>query len=131
MMTYRSLVRACRHAAPPLLAVVLNVGFASVSIPTLAVGSVGPTCVGDCDGSAAVTVAELAKGVSIALGTLPLEQCPREPGKRGQGDRGGVQRPSVGRYVNFAALPRLHAHRRAGEPLPHRLLTVSDGRFIV
>lgn len=54
------------------LAVVLSSGLVSVSN-----GSVGPTCVGDCDNSGAVTVDELVKGVSIALGTLPVDQCPR------------------------------------------------------
>ena len=33
-------------------------------------------CVGDCDGSGEVTVAELTKGVDIALGTLPVSACP-------------------------------------------------------
>jgi hypothetical protein len=36
-----------------------------------------PTCVGDCDEGGAVTVDEVLKGVGIALGTLPLDQCPR------------------------------------------------------
>jgi len=34
-----------------------------------------PGCVGDCKGDDSVTVDELLKGVSIALGTLPLSQC--------------------------------------------------------
>jgi hypothetical protein len=38
--------------------------------PTLVV------CVGNCDGSAAVTVDELIRGVNIALGILPLDACP-------------------------------------------------------
>jgi CSLREA domain-containing protein len=33
-------------------------------------------CAGDCDGSARVTVDELVRGVSIALGTIRLEECP-------------------------------------------------------
>jgi hypothetical protein len=40
-------------------------------------GETVPTCVGDCDNSGAVTIDELVKGVSIALGTLPLDQCPQ------------------------------------------------------
>jgi hypothetical protein len=40
-------------------------------------GSSAPTvCTGDCDQSGDVTVAELVRGVSIALGTLALDQCP-------------------------------------------------------
>ena len=34
-------------------------------------------CVGDCDQSGTVTVDELIKGVNIALGILPLAQCPQ------------------------------------------------------
>ncbi len=33
-------------------------------------------CVGDCDGDGVVTVAEIILGVNIALGNLPLTQCP-------------------------------------------------------
>ncbi len=33
-------------------------------------------CVGDCDGSGDVTVAELIRGVNIALGSQPVENCP-------------------------------------------------------
>jgi hypothetical protein len=33
-------------------------------------------CTGDCDGDAAVTVAELIRGVNIALGNAPAESCP-------------------------------------------------------
>jgi hypothetical protein len=33
-------------------------------------------CAGDCNGDGAVTVDELIKGVNIALGTAPLDQCP-------------------------------------------------------
>lgn len=35
-----------------------------------------PTCPGDCDGNGAVTVNELIRGVNIALGMLPLVDCP-------------------------------------------------------
>jgi len=34
-----------------------------------------PTCVGDCDGSKAVTIDELVKGVNIALGEAALTEC--------------------------------------------------------
>ena len=33
-------------------------------------------CPGDCDGNHQVTVDDLVKGVNIALGNLPLDQCP-------------------------------------------------------
>ncbi len=33
-------------------------------------------CVGDCDGGGGVTVDELLKGVSMLLGTLPIDECP-------------------------------------------------------
>lgn len=33
-------------------------------------------CVGDCDGSGTVVIAELIRGVSIALGSAPLAECP-------------------------------------------------------
>jgi pimeloyl-ACP methyl ester carboxylesterase len=35
-----------------------------------------PVCVGDCDGSDAVTIAELVRGVSIALGNASIGACP-------------------------------------------------------
>lgn len=35
-----------------------------------------PLCPGDCDGDGAVTVAELIRGVNIALGNAPLGDCP-------------------------------------------------------
>ncbi|HSP98811.1 MAG TPA: hypothetical protein VL049_16430 [Candidatus Dormibacteraeota bacterium] len=35
-----------------------------------------PACLGDCDRSGAVTIDELITGVNVALGTLPLAQCP-------------------------------------------------------
>jgi hypothetical protein len=34
-----------------------------------------PPCAGDCNGNGEVTVDELIKGVNIALGNAPLEQC--------------------------------------------------------
>ncbi len=59
------------------LAGVLSSGFVSVSNAALPAGNAGTTCVGDCDDNGAVTVDELVKGVSITLGTLPLDRCPR------------------------------------------------------
>jgi hypothetical protein len=35
----------------------------------------GP-CIGDCDGSGSIGIAELIRGVNIALGLLPLDDCP-------------------------------------------------------
>lgn len=35
-----------------------------------------PACTGDCDGDGAVTIDELIRGVTIALGTATLDQCP-------------------------------------------------------
>ena len=71
-------VNLVRRAVTPLfLAVVLSSGFVSVSAAALPTGGVGPTCVGDCDNSGAVTVDELVNGVNIALGTQPLDQCRR------------------------------------------------------
>src|SRR5215472_868624 len=40
-----------------------------------AVELTGYTCGGDCDRDRTVTVDELAKGVSIAIGATPLDQC--------------------------------------------------------
>jgi len=36
---------------------------------------VGQTCAGDCDGSGTVDIAELVRGVTIALGSRPLGDC--------------------------------------------------------
>ena len=33
-------------------------------------------CPGDCDGDGRVTIAELIRGVNIALGNAPLSNCP-------------------------------------------------------
>ena len=43
------------------------------------------TCVGDCDGTGAVTIDELTRGVNIALGDVSLEQCPSFD-RNGDGD---------------------------------------------
>lgn len=39
-------------------------------------GGTARACPGDCDGNAAVSVNELVRGVSIALGLAPVDQCP-------------------------------------------------------
>ena len=39
------------------------------------IGEVCP-CVGDCNGSSDVSIGELIRGVNIALGNLPLAECP-------------------------------------------------------
>jgi hypothetical protein len=33
------------------------------------------SCVGDCDGNGSVTVDEIIRGVSIALGTISVDEC--------------------------------------------------------
>jgi hypothetical protein len=38
--------------------------------------ALGGACVGDCSSDGTITVDELIRGVNIAIGTLPLEQCP-------------------------------------------------------
>jgi len=38
--------------------------------------AVAQTCLGDCDGDNAVTVDELLIGVNIALGLIPIDDCP-------------------------------------------------------
>ena len=53
------------------------VSLSSAALAASALSNASATCVGDCDDSGAVTVEELVRGVSIALGTLSLDQCPR------------------------------------------------------
>jgi hypothetical protein len=55
-------------------------------------------CVGDCDGGLQVTVDELIKGVSIALGNLPIDQCPAFDGD----GNGEVTVAELVRAVNYA-----------------------------
>lgn len=50
-------------------------------------------CLGDCDGSRTVTVDELVRGVSIALGTLSLSACPTF-------DQNGDREVSVSELIN-------------------------------
>jgi hypothetical protein len=42
---------------------------------TFRIGAAPPACTGDCDGDGQVTIAELIRGVTIALGTTPITQC--------------------------------------------------------
>lgn len=42
-----------------------------------------PACGGDCDGDGQVTVAELVRGARIALGEMPLDDCPAVGGTGG------------------------------------------------
>ena len=53
------------------------VSVSSAALAASAMSNASATCAGDCDNSGAVTVEELVRGVSIALGTLPLDQCQR------------------------------------------------------
>jgi hypothetical protein len=45
-------------------------------------------CVGDCNGDRLVTIDELVRGVNIALGNLPVDECPAS-------DRNGDRRVTV------------------------------------
>lgn len=44
--------------------------------PTPTLGPPTGDCIGDCDADGAVSVAELVRGVNIALGRAPIEECP-------------------------------------------------------
>jgi hypothetical protein len=61
--------RCCRNARTGVLLAL----FALACVPAR---SADAQCVGDCDGDGQVTVNELIKGTNIALGNLPLEECP-------------------------------------------------------
>lgn len=43
---------------------------------------IGSTCVDDCGGDGTVAVAELIRGVNVALGLQPLAECPAFDGNR-------------------------------------------------
>lgn len=49
---------------------------AGAASPTASVEPTSPPCTGNCDGGPEVTVAELIRGVRIALGEAPLDLCP-------------------------------------------------------
>jgi hypothetical protein len=48
----------------------------ALSNPPFARGAFASACLGDCNGDGEVTVDELIRGVNIALGSLPLSECP-------------------------------------------------------
>lgn len=48
---------------------------AALWIAALPIAARGQLCVGDCDGSGTVSVAELIQGVRISLGDLPIATC--------------------------------------------------------
>ncbi len=52
-----------------------NDGTTGDELWAMPLAAVTSTCVGDCDGSGQVTVDELVRGVAIALGTFPLNDC--------------------------------------------------------
>jgi alpha-tubulin suppressor-like RCC1 family protein len=79
-MPYREWTLDCVRAC--LVAIVLS--------PALAHGT---SCPGDCDGNGQVIVAELVLGVGIALGTSPVDSCPRM-------DVNGDRRVSVDELVS-------------------------------
>jgi hypothetical protein len=45
-------------------------------LPTTSETAAPPACAGDCDGDATVAINELVRGVSIALGSAPVDECP-------------------------------------------------------
>ena len=46
-------------------------------MPTPTVTAPPAPCTGDCDGDGMVAINELVIGVNIALGNLPIAECPR------------------------------------------------------
>jgi hypothetical protein len=64
--------RFCRDSAA-LCALAL---FSAAGPPATASATSVGFCVGDCNGDGAVTVDELIRGISIALGNRPLNDCP-------------------------------------------------------
>jgi len=57
-----------------------------------------PACPGDCDGGGNVPVDEIVTAVNIALGTVPLSQCPAAD----DDDSGSVTVDELVRAVNAA-----------------------------
>jgi hypothetical protein len=55
--------------------VAANDGQTDSALARVSVTIAGTSCTGDCDADAAVTVDEIVRGVSIALGTLPATEC--------------------------------------------------------
>jgi hypothetical protein len=68
-----------------------------VSATPTATPTLGP-CVGDCDGNGSINIAELVRGVNIALGQLPLGGCPSMDAD----DSGSVGIAELIRAVNSA-----------------------------
>src|SRR5215510_14648927 len=62
--------------APRLYRLALCAALVATDAIIFAAPAAAQTCAGDCNGARSVTVDELVTGVSIALGALPLEQCP-------------------------------------------------------
>jgi hypothetical protein len=54
----------------------IGVVAAETPTPTPTVTATPGSCTGDCDGSGNVTVDEIVRGVNIALGDRPVEDCP-------------------------------------------------------
>ena len=48
----------------------------STDTPVVSTTTPVPPCLGDCNGDGTVTIDELNRGVNIALGGIPLDQCP-------------------------------------------------------
>src|SRR5512134_261315 len=53
------------------------IGLASLPLLAATAWATPLTCLGDCDLDRAVTVNELVRGVNIALGTIPVDDCPQ------------------------------------------------------
>lgn len=73
---------------------------AAIAAPWVLFGSpaAAQACVGDCDGSGAVTVDEIVTMVNIALGTTPVQACPAADPSRD----GGVTVDEILQAVNSA-----------------------------
>ena len=67
-------------------------------LATMVSPAAGQPCSGDCDGDGQVTVAELISGVNIALGLLPLAECPIFD----RDDSGMVEIDEIIRAIGFA-----------------------------
>ena len=71
---------APRGVAITLLVLMCGTGFVPAPTEALAADATSAraaACVGDCDNSGSVTIAEIVTGVNIALGSLTLDRCPR------------------------------------------------------
>lgn len=68
--------RACRRRLAILVLL--------ASVATANADAVAQTCVGDCNGDGSVEINELIVGVNIALGALPIAECPSFDNGEGQ-----------------------------------------------